>query len=90
MDPLHGDVFLRFLAIKMALVLRRSTHGKLDIQGYSVTEWKRRKERKKEARHHLNHAFTSGGGGVAYSAGSGGSGAGAAGSGGDLVEIHSS
>ncbi len=44
---LHSIISLRLLAIRMALVLRRSTHVGLDIHGYTVAQWRRRKERKR-------------------------------------------
>lgn len=51
----------RVLAIRMALVLRKANHGRLDIQGYTVLEHAKRKEeqmKKREAkRKRLNQAY---------------------------------
>lgn len=48
----------------MALILRKANHGRMDIQGYSVAEWERRKEeqrRRKEAkRNRLDQAYGAG------------------------------
>lgn len=50
----------RLLAIRMALVLRRTTHVGLEIRGCTVAQWTRRKQRKMEAREHLRQPFTPG------------------------------
>ena len=50
----------RLLAIRMALVLRRTTHIGLEIQGYTVAQWKRRREKKMHAKEQLQRAFGAG------------------------------
>ena len=49
----------RLLAIRMALVLRRSTHIGLDIRGYTVAQWRKREEKKREAKEHLSRSYRS-------------------------------
>lgn len=48
----------RLLAIRMALVLRRTTHVGLEIRGYTVAQWQKRKQRKMDAQERLHKPFT--------------------------------
>lgn len=51
-------VIVKLLAIRMALVLRRTTHVGLEIQGYTVAQWQKRKQRKMDAQERLHKPFT--------------------------------
>ena len=48
----------RFLAIRIALFLRKTSHTQLDILGYSPAEWKKRKQRRMEAKRLVNRRFS--------------------------------
>lgn len=42
----------------MALLLRKTDSSSLNIQGYTVAEWKKRKEARKKKKHFLYQSFT--------------------------------
>jgi hypothetical protein len=42
----------------MALVLRRTTHVGLEIRGWTVAQWKRRQQKKMEAKGRLDRAYS--------------------------------
>lgn len=52
-------ITVRFLGIRMAMVLRKANHGRLDIQGYTVAECRSKREEQRRRRKRLHQAYKS-------------------------------